>query len=505
MPGSLNTYIIKCCGSILHSTSYRITKLMILLKFRMRNSPLQYGVKWLLTLTLSLVFPESRGLIREPLPLPERPYFLGVDQPGNRYLVINQTTIFEMHSDSTNWTRRPLLLRDSDGVPDIHDLILRSNGTTTYIAHWSGGLVYELKGDSLVRIDQSYLMHTQHGSSKWLMNDTLVSFGGYGLWNYQNFFSFYSPAKPAWDILPTDYEKTPVPGVWFHGNHWFDASQRMLFLVGDVPQLNSARQPYFSQKKPIVWSYNFNTDRWRRLGNVLVGQNLFTWRQFISLDDKLIIFTPYGFNELDFYNNRIREHTFNSLLGHRLDFDATADYNPATGEVIYVSNEIQGRIHIRPLEMFYSGTVKENILYRNYWKLAFRLFIALLFLGVAVILYQIYRKRCRANTPVYCNLKEGFIRYKSKEVGLDKGELKLLGLLASEDRYFDNQEIFEAIANGLDSPDLLKKQKAHIMASLNNKVSILRGQDIDLFDTRKGTEDKRLVEVSLKSGLLNFQ
>lgn len=423
--------------------------------------------------------------------------------PVTDFFVVTRDSLFEMHADSNRWIRKQLHWRPGDTKPHFHFLKVQSTDSFTYLVLDQGGIMCELRGDSLVRIDRSSDLKMQFGSVKFMMNDTSVSYGGYGLWQYQQFFTFFNPTSRSWNMLEIASDRPlPEKRMGFYG--WYKPETRDFFIMGGRGNKNIARLPSQEHVVRDVWSINMTTRRWKKLGSLIPDISQSIDRGFLSLHDKLIIFDPFSIFEVDFYRNRFRTFTLNTRLGHQIMRFGQADFNPATHEVIYTSEAPDSRIYIRPLSDLYSNDFQETRLYRDYRIVVQALFMALLLVWGLVMIFLVYRKRRRREQPVACSLKEGVLRFKAKHSDLEEEEIRLLKLLASEDRFFSNLEIFETIASGPASPELLKKQKAKLMATVNQKVSILRGYDTDVFITRKAAEDKRQVEVRLHSGILTF-
>lgn len=65
----------------------------------------------------------------------------------------------------------------------------------------SSGIVYEMKNDSIVRIDNSYNDNVHNLSLDFVHRDTLFRFGGYGYFNNNKNLIFYDEKLNEWDII----------------------------------------------------------------------------------------------------------------------------------------------------------------------------------------------------------------------------------------------------------------------------------------------------------------
>ena len=70
-----------------------------------------------------------------------------------------------------------------------------------YFVENHGGLILQLEGDSLRRIDNSFSHRMQSNSSTFVRNDTIMRYGGYGFWSYRNFFNYFDTTTKEWELL----------------------------------------------------------------------------------------------------------------------------------------------------------------------------------------------------------------------------------------------------------------------------------------------------------------
>jgi hypothetical protein len=59
-------------------------------------------------------------------------------------------------------------------------------GNKTYLVHEGCGPVLEYRNDSIVRIDNSFLHMNQFNASRFIFNNEIYFFGGYGLFTSKN-------------------------------------------------------------------------------------------------------------------------------------------------------------------------------------------------------------------------------------------------------------------------------------------------------------------------------
>ena len=71
-------------------------------------------------------------------------------------------------------------------------------GTDNILVHRGGGLVYQYKNDSLVRLDKSYMWRSRFSAAPLLKNDTIVLIGGFGEYNEAKNIVYYDDYLREW-------------------------------------------------------------------------------------------------------------------------------------------------------------------------------------------------------------------------------------------------------------------------------------------------------------------
>lgn len=118
--------------------------------------------------------------------------------------------------DSSGVSSISSLKYDTVFVPEKFELFEIKN--KTIFLSQSSGIVYEMKNDSIVRIDNSYDDKIHNRSLDFVYRDTLFRFGGYGYFNNNKNLIFYDEKVNEWDII--NYKNSnliePFNSVGFH-------------------------------------------------------------------------------------------------------------------------------------------------------------------------------------------------------------------------------------------------------------------------------------------------
>ncbi len=82
-----------------------------------------------------------------------------------------------------------------------------------YIVSNGAGPVFKKLGKTFIRIDNSTLHKNQFGGARFVYNDKIHIYGGYGFWSFKNFITFFDENIKQWDLLYNESSYIP-PGRW---------------------------------------------------------------------------------------------------------------------------------------------------------------------------------------------------------------------------------------------------------------------------------------------------
>lgn len=82
-------------------------------------------------------------------------------------------------------------------------------GKKTYLVHEGCGPVLEYRNDSIVRIDNSFLHRNQFGATRFVYNNEIYFYGGYGLFTFKNILTKYDFQTREWIEVRT-FSKTSM-------------------------------------------------------------------------------------------------------------------------------------------------------------------------------------------------------------------------------------------------------------------------------------------------------
>ena len=82
-----------------------------------------------------------------------------------------------------------------------------------YLVSNGAGPVFLKDGNNFKRIDNSSLHKNQFGGARFIFNNKIHIYGGYGFWSFKNFISFFDENIKQWDLVYNDSKFIP-PGRW---------------------------------------------------------------------------------------------------------------------------------------------------------------------------------------------------------------------------------------------------------------------------------------------------
>ena len=110
---------------------------------------------------------------------------------GDGFKIISDSKVY-FTQDGINYSTR-----EHNFQLDVHEFSFFP-GSDNILVHRGGGLVYQYKNDSLVRLDKSYMWRSRFNAAPLLKNDTIALIGGYGEYNEAKNIVYYDDVLQEW-------------------------------------------------------------------------------------------------------------------------------------------------------------------------------------------------------------------------------------------------------------------------------------------------------------------
>ena len=248
--------------------------------------------------------------------------FLFAKSKFNNPILITVNGIYEYKS---KWEYSPLI-DDSfkKQIKEIDELnhanfftkIVRND---LYIISNGAGPVFKKSGNNFIRIDNSTLHKNQFGGARFVYNDKVHIYGGYGFWSFKNFITFYDENIKQWDIFYNNSKYLP-PGRWkpiynllddklyvfggrsgsagtinqdesFSDIFYFDLINKEFISLGYINKKLKTKYSLFSQPKLDDNIFLIDNDNLTRINfNSLKATNYYQKNFFLGIDNKFPTF-----------------------------------------------------------------------------------------------------------------------------------------------------------------------------------------------------------------------
>ena len=188
-----------------------------------------------------------------------------------------------------------------------------------YIISNGAGPVFKLEQNSFKRIDNSSPHKNQFGGARFVYNDKIHIYGGYGFWSFKNFITFFDENIKQWDLFYNSSKYLP-PGRWkplynllddklyilggrsgsagtinqdesFSDIFYFDLINKEFVKLGLINSKLKTKYSLFSQPKLDDNIFLIDNDNLTRINfNSLTATNYFQKNFFLGIDNKFPTF-----------------------------------------------------------------------------------------------------------------------------------------------------------------------------------------------------------------------
>ena len=142
--------------------------------------------------------------------------FLFAKSTLNTPIIITENGIFEYLS---NWEYTAFadnsFKKELDNLDQLNhaNFFTIINSKELYIISNGSGPVFVFRDNTFKRIDNSSLQKNQFGGARFIYNNKIHIYGGYGFWSFKSFITFFDNNISQWELLYNESKYTP-PGRW---------------------------------------------------------------------------------------------------------------------------------------------------------------------------------------------------------------------------------------------------------------------------------------------------
>jgi hypothetical protein len=171
------------------------------------------------------------------------------------------------------------------------------NSKELYIISNGAGPVFVYRDNTFKRIDNSSLHKNQFGGARFIYNNKIHIYGGYGFWSFKSFITFFDNNISQWDLLYNESKYTP-PGRW---KPIYNLINDKLYVLGGRPGLEGS----FEQDESFsdVFYFDFIEKEFVDVGK-LNPKILTTYSLFSApkIEDNILILNNKNLTKIDFKN-----------------------------------------------------------------------------------------------------------------------------------------------------------------------------------------------------------
>jgi len=361
----------------------------------------------------------------------------------------------------------------------------------TYFVSAEGGLVYRLSGDTLERIDNSFMHEMQYGSAIFNHNDTIFKYGGYGFWSTRDFFTYFDQAQKEWDVLHTDNSRLIPEGIT--GGYYIKRGNDFFVFGGETINKFNRRERLKNDK---VWHFDFKDGKWEFYGKHQPISKVLTSVQY---DDKLLLLHDNMITEIDILANKISTFEHSPIAAQAFVIPRIGHYKGKFYLNIAKNDRIS--IYVIDPDNFVGRKISEGPFYKNtgYWLKLIGTYV--LILTILISVFWLLKKVLRRRNKII--LLDNGLRYKNKYTEFDVTSMSILKLLLAE-KEVSSGDIIRLVEKEQYSHAHNERIKVQTISDINLKIATLIGIKYDVISSSKSEKDRRIREYKIDKSVFGI-
>ena len=215
-------------------------------------------------------------------------------------IIITTNGIFEFKS---KWEYTPFA--DNTFKKEINEIDVLNhanfftiiNSNKLYIVSNGAGPVFIHRNNTFERIDNSSLHKNQFGGARFIYNNKIHIYGGYGFWSFKSFITFFDENISQWDLLYNDSKYMP-DGRW---KPIYNIINDKLYVLGG--RSGAAGSTNQDESFSDVFYFDFIEKEFVSVGklNPIINPK-YTLFSYPKIDDNILIVNNKHLTKIDFEN-----------------------------------------------------------------------------------------------------------------------------------------------------------------------------------------------------------
>ena len=397
----------------------------------------------------------------------------------NKQLIYQTYTSIHRISLSNLKTTSSVRIKNYNAAPP--KMILKNN--RMLFLNQRGGDIFELNSnDSLYKTDNSDIVNFFIDSNLFVRKDTIFRHGGYGYWTLSNFLIYFEDLTKEWQSYSIS-EDSEIPPV-INAQIGFTLNDSYYFFGGNSLDEKGART--LTKKNNEIWEFNFNTKKWKKLGDIL--RNLiFPIHSSFKVDSDLFLLNKQNkLFKIDVVNNTISKYKIAPIL-YQFVFGVNPIYYK---DYVYFING-KGKID----KIALSKLTKETEVITKFYdtqNITEKIILASVFIILLVVILYVAKRY--ANTKTIKLLDNG-IRFKNKFIELDSLSISIIKMVEPQD--IELSKVYNLVKKDHLSKIQNERIKNQYIDQINLQLSVLTGIKEDFLIVSKSNFDKRYKIIRL--------
>ena len=397
----------------------------------------------------------------------------------NKQLIYQTYTSIHRISLSNLKTTSSVRIKNYNAAPP--KMILKNN--RMLFLNQRGGDIFELNSnDSLYKTDNSDIVNFFIDSNLFVRKDTIFRHGGYGYWTLSNFLIYFEDLTKEWQSYSIS-EDSEIPPV-INAQIGFTLNDSYYFFGGNSLDEKGART--LTKKNNEIWEFNFNTKKWKKLGDIL--RNLiFPIHSSFKVDSDLFLLNKQNkLFKIDVVNNTITKYKIAPIL-YQFVFGVNPIYYK---DYVYFING-KGKID----KIALSKLTKETEVITKFYdtqNITEKIILASVFIILLVVILYVAKRY--ANTKTIKLLDNG-IRFKNKFIELDSLSIAIIKMVEPQD--IELSKVYNLVKKDHLSKIQNERIKNQYIDQINLQLSVLTGIKEDFLIVSKSNFDKRYKIIRL--------
>ena len=397
----------------------------------------------------------------------------------NKQLIYQTNTSIHRISLSNLKTTSSVKIKNNNTVPP--KMILKNN--KLLFLHQRGGDIFELNSnDSLYKTDNSDIVNFFIGSNHFVRKDTIFKHGGYGYWTLSNFLIYFEDLTKEWQSYSIS-ENSKIPPV-INDQIGFTLNDSYYFFGGN--SLDEKRARTLTKKNNEIWEFNFNTKKWKKLGDIL--RNLiFPIHSSFKIDSNLFLLNKQNkLFKIDVVNNTITRYKIAPIL-----YQFVFGVNPIYYEDYVYFLNAKGKIN----KIALSKLTKETEVITKFYEtqnITEKIILASVFIILLVVIFYVAKRYANAKT---IKLLDNGVRFKNKFIELDSLSIAIIKMVEPQD--IELSKVYNLVKKDHLSKIQNERIKNKYIDQINLQLSVLTGRKEDFLIVSKSNFDKRYKIIRL--------